>query len=132
MPEGVTAHDPNPAETARRDVELAEWDSSPAGVVGFAEGGWRALELAAQRPDLVDQLVLVSTPVQETDDVEAVSAKTLLLYGSKDPAGGHARANWWRSRLGARIEMVPGGDRDILERVWPRVLSFLAPRSLRT
>src|SRR5262249_20092916 len=69
MPESVTAHDPNPAETARRDVELAEWDSSPAGVVGFAEGGWRALELAAQRPDLVDQLVLVSTPVQETDDV---------------------------------------------------------------
>jgi len=100
-------------------------------VGGFAEGGWQALELAATHPDLVDRLVLVSTPVLEGSDVEAVSARTLLLYGSKDPAGGHAQANWWRTRLGARIEMVPGGGRDILERVWPRVLSFLAPRSLR-
>jgi pimeloyl-ACP methyl ester carboxylesterase len=101
------------------------------GFVGFAEGGWHALELAAQSPKFVDRLVLVSTPVLEGKDVDAVAAKTLLLYGSKDPAGGHAQANWWRSRLGARIEMVPGGGHDILEHVWPRVLSFLAPRSLR-
>jgi hypothetical protein len=75
--------------------------------------------------------VLVSTPVLD-DAPRAVSAKTLLLYGSKDPAGGQKQATWWKTRLGGRIEMVPGADAYILERVWPRVLSHLAPRSRRS
>ena len=131
VPDGEATRDPNPAETAKRHVELAGWEGSPAGVVGFGEGGWRALEFAAENPDLVDRLVLVSTPILEHESVGKVTAKTLLLYGSKDQAGGHAQASWWLSRLGARIEMVPGEGHDILERVWPRVLSFLAPHSLR-
>lgn len=133
LPEGVAPDDPGPTETAKRDVVLAhEMDDSPAGVVGWAEGGRTAVELAARHGDLVDRLVLVSTPVPEPDaalELDAIRAKTLLLYGTRD--GGHAQATWWQKRLGARIEMVPGEGRDILERVWPRVLSHLAPGTVR-
>ena len=64
LPSGAPPVDPGPDETARRDVELAtEWDGSAAGVIGWAEGGWTALDLATQHGALVDRLVLVSTPV---------------------------------------------------------------------
>jgi hypothetical protein len=58
-----------------------------------------------------------------------VQAKTLLLYGMRE--GGSAEAKWWQQRLGGRFEMVPDAERDILERVWPRVLSHLAPGTIR-
>jgi pimeloyl-ACP methyl ester carboxylesterase len=132
LPEGTPRVDPASHETAARDIELAfTWDGSPAGLVGSAEGGWAALELAAAHPDLVDRLVLVSTPVPESGDAPpAVTAKVLLLFGSRD--GGNARATWWKKTLGGRIEMVPDVGDDILKRVWPRVLSHLAPGALRT
>ena len=131
LPAGAAFADPAPEATAARDVELAfEWDGSPCGVVGWAEGGMTALGRAAAHPDLVDRLVLVSTPVPDGGlEPPAVSAKTLLLYGSRD--GGNARAAWWKSKLGGRIEMVPGDGENILGRVWPRVLSFVAPGALR-
>jgi pimeloyl-ACP methyl ester carboxylesterase len=131
---GTSRIDPVPTETARRDVELvAELDGTPAGIVGFGQAGWHAVELAAANGDLVDRLVLVSTPIPEATDTvpEDVTAKTLLLYGSKDPGGGHKQAAWWKERLGGRIEMVPGAGADILSDVWPRILSHLAPRSRR-
>jgi pimeloyl-ACP methyl ester carboxylesterase len=133
LPDGASRIDPDPDETAKRDVELAyEWEGSAAGVVGWAEGGWAALDLAARHDELVDRLVLVSTPVPEegiAPEHGSVTAKTLLLYGTLD--GGNARARWWQKAIGGRIEMVPGEGPDILERVWPRVLSHLAPGSLR-
>ena len=132
LPKGVSRVDPAPDETAKRDVDVAfAWDGSPAGVVGWAEGGFAALELARDHPDLVDRLVLVSTPVPESSNAPppAVIAKVLLLFGSRD--GGNARATWWKEILGGRIEMVPGEGDDILQRVWPRVLSYLAPGALR-
>ena len=110
MPNGDGAADPSPEETAARDVELSsEWDGTPAGVVGFAEGGWKAIELAGRHGELVERLVLVSTPISDepsTLPLAAVLTKTLLLHGSKDPVGGHRQATWWKDRLGARIEMV--------------------------
>ena len=64
LPSGTALIDPDPDETARRDVELAtEWGGSAAGIIGWSEGGWTAVDLAAQHGDLVDRLVLVSTPV---------------------------------------------------------------------
>jgi pimeloyl-ACP methyl ester carboxylesterase len=132
LPDGARRVDPRPDETAKRDVEVAfDWDGSRAGVVGWAGGGVAALELAARHGGLVDRLVLVSTPPLEGEPataVDPVEAKTLLLYGTRD--GGNAEAKWWKNRLGGRIEMVPDGGRDILERVWPRVLSHLAPGTL--
>jgi pimeloyl-ACP methyl ester carboxylesterase len=97
--------------------------------VGVGAGGWSAVQLAATHGDVVERLVLVSTPPLEDAEPEAVSARTLLLYGARD--GGQRRATWWKARLGGRIEMVPGAGDDILERVWPRVLSHVAPGSLR-
>ena len=133
LPDGVTPHDPEPAETTRRDVELVHgWDESAGGVIGFGRGGWRAVELAATRRTTVERLVLVSTPPLEADQapgLEAVDAKTLLLYGSRD--GGRRQATWWKEHLGGRIEMVPGEGREILGRVWARALSHVAPGTIR-
>ena len=130
VPERASGIDPDPDETARRDVELAyEWDGRAAGLVGWAEGGWTAVNLAQRHGDLVDRLVLASTPVPtERIDPAPVAAK-VLLYGARD--GGSSRARWWQKAIGGRIEMLPGEGRDILERVWARALSHVAPRTLQ-
>ena len=40
---------------------------------------------------------------------EEVVAKTLLLYGARDPLAGPRHGRWWKSRLpDARLEVVPG------------------------
>ena len=125
--------DPSPDETSRRDVELVHgWDMSATGVIGFAEGGWRAVEHAAEHRALIERLVLVSTPPLEAEgalELDAVGAKTLLLYGSRD--GGQRQATWWKERLGGRIEMVPREGSEILASVWTRALSHAAPGTIR-
>ena len=136
LPAKTQFFDPMPEETAKRDVELStEWNGTPAGVVGYAEGGWVALTLAAEHAQLVDRLVLVSAPVAGAEptaiDLDSIRAKTLLLFGMQDEAVSPADRNWWRDRLNARLEMVPNGGHDILVRTWPRVLSHLAPHTLR-
>jgi pimeloyl-ACP methyl ester carboxylesterase len=125
--------DPGPPETEKRDVRLAsEWQADTGGVVGWSGGGWGALALAATRPEL-PRLVIVSLPYPEDEipavDLDAVVAKTLLLYGSADPRTGSSHGTRWQKRLpNARLEMVPGGDHDLLVPMWARVLSHLAPR----
>jgi pimeloyl-ACP methyl ester carboxylesterase len=86
---GSEAFDPDPEQTAKRDVLLvgvdrpgyggSEADGSgaaagdiaavldhlgfaTAGVAGWSTGGQVAAQLAARRPDLVDRLVLLGTP----------------------------------------------------------------------
>lgn len=137
LPEGVPLFDPGAEDTAKRDVELlARWDDRPAGIAGWSAGGWAALRIAAQHPNHVERLVLVATPFPDEEpadlDLDAVQAKTLLLYGSGDPQTGSRHGRLWQKRLpNARLEMVPGGTHDLLVPMWPRVLSHLAPRTAR-
>jgi pimeloyl-ACP methyl ester carboxylesterase len=57
-----------------------------------------------------------------------VAAKTLLLYGSRDPYAANRHASWWQKRLPrARVEMVPGAGALAIVRCWKRALSHLAP-----
>jgi len=59
-----------------------------------------------------------------------VAAKTLLLYGAKDPDIGQAHANWYHSRVpDSQVEMVPDAGHLVLISQWDRVLSHLAPGS---
>ena len=61
-----------------------------------------------------------------------VGAKALLVFGAADPAVGAAHARWWKDALpDARIEMAPGAGHLVLLPLWGRVLSHLAPGSLR-
>ena len=133
LPPGTAPFDPSPEETRQRDVRLvSSWAEDTKGVVGWSTGGWEALRLAADHPDL-PRLALLSLPFPEDDppliDLDAVEAKTLLLFGTADPQTGSRHGSRWQRRLAnARLEMVPGGDHDLLVPMWPRVLSHLAPR----
>ncbi|MDQ2996260.1 MAG: alpha/beta hydrolase, partial [Chloroflexota bacterium] len=63
---------------------------------------------------------------------EAVQAKTLLLYGSKDPVAGSRHGAWWQKHLpNARLEVVPGAGHLLVLSMWARALSHLAPGSKR-
>jgi pimeloyl-ACP methyl ester carboxylesterase len=58
---------------------------------------------------------------------EAVQAKTLLLYGSRDPLADPRHGRWWESRLpDATLEVVPAGHLLVVP-MWARVLAHLAP-----
>jgi pimeloyl-ACP methyl ester carboxylesterase len=63
---------------------------------------------------------------------KAVSAKTLLLYGSRDPVAGSRHANWWKAHIpDSRVEMVPGAGHMLVFPMWDRALSHLAPGAKR-
>lgn len=114
----------------------------PVSLVGVGEAGPVAVGLAAMLGDRADRLALVGVPIPaeqplSVDAAEqvmaAVTAKTLIVNGQKDPDAAAAAAQWHRSRLlGARVEMVPRrdgatDDRLSLTAVWERVLSHTAP-----
>jgi pimeloyl-ACP methyl ester carboxylesterase len=62
----------------------------------------------------------------------AVQAKTLLLYGSKDPIAASRHGSWWQKHLpNARLEVVPGAGHLLILSMWARALSHLAPGSKR-
>ena len=59
-------------------------------------------------------------------------AKTLLLYGSRDPLAGPRHGRWWNERLpDARLEVAPGAGHLLVIPMWARVLSHLAPQRRR-
>jgi pimeloyl-ACP methyl ester carboxylesterase len=59
---------------------------------------------------------------------EGIQAKTLLLYGSRDPLADPRHGRWWQSRLpDARLEVAPGAGHLLVIPMWARVLSYLAP-----
>jgi pimeloyl-ACP methyl ester carboxylesterase len=63
---------------------------------------------------------------------QAVKAKTLLLYGSRDPLTGLRHANWWKERIpGSRVEMSPVVGHMLVFPMWERALSHLAPGAKR-
>jgi pimeloyl-ACP methyl ester carboxylesterase len=63
---------------------------------------------------------------------ETVQAKTLLLYGSRDPIAGPEHGRWWQTRLpDARLEVAPGAGHLLVIPMWPRVLAHVAPGRVR-
>ena len=64
---------------------------------------------------------------------EAVDAKTLLLYGSRDPLAGPAHARWWQERLpNARLEVAHDAGHLVVISTWTRALSHLTPERVVT
>jgi pimeloyl-ACP methyl ester carboxylesterase len=63
---------------------------------------------------------------------EEVEAKTLLLYGSRDPIAGPRHGRWWHERLpDARLELAPDAGHLVLLSLWSRALTHLAPERER-
>lgn len=129
--------DPGPELTFARGVSLYVGDDTdppdgPLGVAGQGPFGLAASEFAARHSDRVDRLAVIATPFEPDLDFSAVTAKTLLLFGARDPATGSKHGRWWQERLpDARLEMNPHGDGDLLGPMWKRVLSHLAPNCRR-
>lgn len=137
--------DPDPQLTWARGVTLLADDGTgtelyhagPVGVVGSSMAGLDALAIAARHPGRVDRVVLVATPIPTDEvalefDLDDVAAKTLLLFGAKDPLTGSRHGSWWQKRLpDARLEMSPQGGHELLMPMWKRILSHLAPHSRR-
>ncbi len=143
-----SATDPDPQLTWARGVTLLAADGpgavlpddpGPAGVVGWSDAGRDAVAFAVRHAGRVDRLALVATPIPGDEDEAApgvalseVSAKTLLVYGAKDPLTGSRHGTWWQRRLpNARLEMSPHGGHDLLVPRWQRILSHLAPHCRR-
>ena len=65
-------------------------------------------------------------------DFAAVRAKTLLLYGSRDPLTGQKHGVWWQKQLpDARLEVSPGAGHLLVIPMWKRAISHLAPGATR-
>lgn len=101
-------------------------------MVGWSEGAWAALSLAATHQDL-PRLVIASLPfpeeLPESIDLGGVTSKSLLLYGTADPLTGNWHGTQWQKLLPhARLEMVPGAGHDLLTNKWGRILSHFALR----
>ena len=134
LPPDMPVSDPRTSETERRRLHVTQdWDDTTIGIVGWSSGGDAAVAIAAQHPELA-RLVLVAVPFDpspDDGDLLRVKSKTLLLYGSADPATGSKHGSLWQRHLpNARLEMVPGGGHDLLGLKWPRILSHLAPGRL--
>jgi pimeloyl-ACP methyl ester carboxylesterase len=57
-----------------------------------------------------------------------VQAKTLLLYGARDPIAAAKHGTWWQKQLpDARLEMTPSAGHLLIVPRWQRALSHLAP-----
>jgi pimeloyl-ACP methyl ester carboxylesterase len=58
-----------------------------------------------------------------------VRAKTLVLYGYRDPVATIRHGSWWQKNLpDARLEMVPDAGHLLVIPMWRRALSHLSPR----
>ncbi|MFN8541880.1 MAG: hypothetical protein U0232_30930 [Thermomicrobiales bacterium] len=66
-------------------------------------------------------------------DFAAVQAKTLLLYGSRDPIAGQKarRLVAETAPADARLEVSPGAGHLLIIPMWKRALSHLAPGATR-
>ncbi|WP_194395863.1 alpha/beta fold hydrolase [Microbacterium atlanticum] len=131
------------AATLARFVAQERHDRS-VGLVGVGDAGDLAILVAAHLGDVVDRLALVAVPRPDSalegsevaELLARVTARTLILNGRDDPDAAAAAARWYREHLAAaRVELVPETSdpqsRLILADVWERVLSHVAPGSIR-
>lgn len=136
-----------PAEaTARGIAQFVDQErrDRPVGLVGVGVAGELAIRVGALLGPALDRLALVAVPRPESELgghevaqlLAGIAAKTLLINGKADPDAASAAARWFAQRLAsARVEMVPETpdpqSRLILADVWERVLSHVAPGTIR-
>ncbi|MEF2977563.1 alpha/beta hydrolase [Subtercola sp. YIM 133946] len=63
-------------------------------------------------------------------DLPAITADTLLVYGTDDPLASARDGNWYRRRIsGSRVHEAKGADASVYISEWPRILQHVADRS---
>lgn len=139
---GATAAETTAATVARFVTQ--ERQDRPVGLVGVGDAGELAMLVAAHLGDAVDRLALVAVPEPATelgghevaDLLTGVDAQTLVLSGAADPDAAGSAARWFEERLAAaQVEIVSETSdpesRLVLADVWERVLSHVAPGTVR-
>lgn len=139
---GATAAEMTAAGLARFIAQ--ERHDRPVGIVGVGDAGELAILVAAHLGEGADRLALVAVPqpaselggAEVAEVLAGVTAKTLILNGRDDPDAPAPAARWFKDRLpSARVEIVPETSdpqsRLILADVWERVLSHVAPGTVR-
>jgi hypothetical protein len=128
------------AQLIRQTASAADAPTT-TGVVVYGRGVDVALRAVAELGETVDRLALVgvATPEQplDRDDlgvlISAVTAKTLIMNGQRVEGAAAAAAAWYKDHLAsARVEMVPQVSELSLSSVWGRVLSHVAPGTMRS
>jgi pimeloyl-ACP methyl ester carboxylesterase len=81
------------AELAALVERESEGDSPPPVLIGHSMGGWVALSLAATRPELVGELVVIDSPMRAREPGEPLPPMrtTLAVYPSRQDALEHFR-----------------------------------------
>jgi len=127
-------------QTLAQTAAESEQTAMTAGVVIYGRAVDVALRAVVELGDAVDRLALIgiAAPQQplDRDDlgalIDGVNAKTLIMNGQRVEGAAAAAAAWYRDHLpSARVEMVPDASELSLSAVWGRVLSHVAPGTIR-
>lgn len=64
------------------------------------------------------------------DDLAAITADTVMLYGDRDPVATESDGGWYRRHIpGARLMMAPGVGRLAIVSFWEDILAHVVPGS---
>jgi pimeloyl-ACP methyl ester carboxylesterase len=111
---GTTPMSPSEYSMPRFVANLAEFIESrgigPAPIFGYSMGGYIALQLAAERPELVSRVATLGTKLEWTPEVAAKETSRL------DPTKIRAKVPQFAQQLEERHRAIPGGWEGVLAR----------------
>lgn len=79
---------------AKAAAQLIENTGAPVTVCGHHTGGVVAIEIAASRPELVDRLILSSTPWIDASERKKRASKTPIDSAKRQRDGAHLQSYW--------------------------------------
>jgi 3-oxoadipate enol-lactonase len=106
---------PPAGEFSHADDLVAALDGEPAALVGASYGGWVCLQVAAARPELVTELVLLDAPLPDhdwSDEIERISREEVRLLEQGDLRGAAIlNADFWLADPGPRERVIEMQER---------------------
>jgi 3-oxoadipate enol-lactonase len=106
---------PPTGEFSHADDLVAALNGEPAALVGASYGGWVCLQVAAARPELVTELVLLGAPLPDhdwSDEIERISREESRLLEQGDLRGAAIlNADFWLADPGPRERVIEMQER---------------------
>jgi 3-oxoadipate enol-lactonase len=106
---------PPTGEFSNADDLIAALDGEPAALVGASYGGWVCLQVAAKRPELVSELVLLDAPLPDHDWSEEIlnfsNEEEALLEQGDFRGAAILNADFWLANTGPRERVIEMQER---------------------